>query len=201
MKEGQRVLVLRYGKNIVPNCIEKHIEVVEKYGFCWFGKIGKSPSKTNIKAVLDEEHPMIILYAKGSAYQAELLGISYEKPTEAYPEYYEEYLYKQMLYPSAYFKITNIKRIDVGRLTEYRILSSGNDLLSTLQGSMNSFFVCCYGKAISKPVVKEKKVLEDKTASKNPFDCKYKKDGICSNSRCISYKYQCERPSTCLKRK
>ncbi|MBQ6787460.1 MAG: hypothetical protein IJO85_07055 [Lachnospiraceae bacterium] len=26
MKEGQKVLVIRYGANIISNCIEKHIE-------------------------------------------------------------------------------------------------------------------------------------------------------------------------------
>ena len=144
---------------------------------------------------------MVILYSKGSAFSAELLDVSDEKPTEAYPEYYEEYLYQQMLYPSAYFKITNIRRMEVGELAKYRILSSGNDLLSTLYGSMNSFFVCCYGNVESKPSVKKKDTATDKVTSKNPFECKYKKDGICSNSRCINYKYECERPSTCLKRK
>ena len=38
IEEGQKVLILRYGKK--KDCIDKHLEVIKENGYCWFGKIG-----------------------------------------------------------------------------------------------------------------------------------------------------------------
>ena len=45
LQQGQKLLVLRYGKQIIENCIELHQEIIEEIGYCWFGKLGTVPSK------------------------------------------------------------------------------------------------------------------------------------------------------------
>lgn len=199
MKEGQKVLVVRYGANIISDCIEKHIEVVDEYGYCWFGKIGTSPSVKILDAVLAEEKPMIILYSKGNAYRASLLEISKDKPIEAYPNYYNEYLYAKELHPSLYFKITYIQRMDVKELEMYSVASSGNKLLSTLYSSMSSFFLAQYGK--STVIAKKQRITDsaNKTTA-GSRECKFLEDGRCHNKRCINYQYECIHPELCLKR-
>lgn len=64
LRQGQKLLVLRYGKQIISNCIELHEEKIEDIGFCWFGKLGTIPSNKSIEAVLEEDDPAIVLYAR-----------------------------------------------------------------------------------------------------------------------------------------
>lgn len=61
MKKGQQFLVVRYGTNIVDDCIKKHIDVLSKSGSCWFGKIGTPPSEKNIANIMKYDNPTIIL--------------------------------------------------------------------------------------------------------------------------------------------
>ena len=35
LQQGQRLLILRYGKQIVENCINLHQEVIDEMGFCY----------------------------------------------------------------------------------------------------------------------------------------------------------------------
>lgn len=67
-KEGQKTLIIRYGKK--ADCIEKHKEVIESIGYCWFGKIGVVPGRKAITSVQAEDNPMIILYSQGKGYIA-----------------------------------------------------------------------------------------------------------------------------------
>lgn len=197
MNKGQKVLVIRYGANIVVDCIERHMEVVDEYGFCWFGKIGTSPSMKVLDAVLTEEEPTIILYSKGVAYKASLIEVLKNKPAEAYPSYYNEYLYAKEVHPSTYFKIKDLRKMDVNELEEYSVASSGNRLLSTLYSSMSSFFWAQYGK--SQVVAKKDVKTVSKTLTGNK-DCKLQEKGHCCNKRCVNYQYECVRPELCLKR-
>lgn len=198
MNKGQKVLVIRYGANIVADCIERHMEVVDEYGFCWFGKIGTSPSAKVLDAVLTEEEPTIILYSKGVSYKASLIEVSKNKPVEAYPSYYNEHLYAKEIHPSTYFKIKDLRKMDVNELEEYSVASSGNRLLFTLYSSMSSFFLAQYGR--SQAVVKKKDVKTvSKTVTGNK-DCKFQEQGRCCNKRCVNYQYECVRPELCLKR-
>lgn len=208
MKPGQKILVLRYGNNIISDCIEKHQEVIKEYGYCWFGKIGTSPSTKIINALLAEDEPEIILYKKGKAHMCRLEEISDKKPDKGYPDYYQEYLYDQLIFPKVYFKLTSIEEIELKELDKCIVCSSLSHLMDTLNRSMSSFIFAMVpdpnAKAINvkeqtkgektKPTRKKKDLLD-----KN--DCVYRKDGKCSNRSCISYQYECEHPSVCIKQK
>lgn len=201
MLKGQKILVIRYGTNIITDCIEKHMEIESQYGYCWFGKLGTAPSQKVIQSVLSEECPKIILYSKGQAYMASVIEIVKDKPLEAYPNYYNEYLFDKMLFPSIYFKLMQIQKMNISELEEYYVLSSGNKLPITLNNSMSSFFLARYGnegERIMKINNDKKRVGFEEIASKK--NCKFLSEGYCKNERCINYLYECMHPELCLKR-
>ncbi len=199
--ENRKILVLRYGVNIIEGCIEKHKEVIEKYGYCWFGKIGRSPSEKVLKDVLAEAPGTVILYSRAGAYICQLEKISINKPQLGYPDYYETNIFNTGLQLSMYFKLKNIVDMNVSDLTNYIVSSSRNNLMDTLNKSMNSFFavelrgsVSIREEVILKPTRKKKEVFGEK-------DCYYRKDEKCSNKSCVNYQYECLRPDMCLKQK
>lgn len=175
LQQGQKLLVLRYGKQIIENCIELHQETIEEIGYCWFGKLGTVPSKKSIDAVLEEENPTIILYARGSAFLCGFSEVTYDKPEEGYPDYYNTELFEKCSYPTIYFKLTAIEQLDVNELEKFTVISSGNSAINTLMHSMSSFLFISYGKEkITKLEPKEKpKVNRKEKLPEN--DCVYKK--------------------------
>lgn len=138
---NRKILVLRYGTNILQNCIEEHIKVCEDNGFCWFGKIGRAPSVKAINDVFENEKGAVILYSKDECYLCKAEGISYDQPKCGYPSYYDDYIYNKGLSPSMYVKLTSIEKISTNDLEKLVVSSSKNKLITTLNKSMNSFFV------------------------------------------------------------
>ena len=76
--KGQKLLVFRYSVNVEPDCISLHQGVIEQFGYCWFGKIGKIPSAWMLEAVFSEKKPSIILFNRFGAYISEVIDFSYE---------------------------------------------------------------------------------------------------------------------------
>ena len=198
LQEGQKVLIIRYGKK--TDCIEKHKEVIGDKGYCWFGKIGVVPSKKAVDAIFTEECPKIILYSQGKGYVADVDEIIYEKPAVGYPKYYQEELFDELVFPKSYFKLTSIEKITNEDLSKLKVVSSGSQAFETLNRSMSSFFFAEYGRA--KPVViEEKKSRQVKKRKLDINECQYQKNGECKKKRFINYEYKCERPSTCMGQK
>lgn len=145
LQEGQKVLIIRYGKK--NDCIEKHNEVIVDKDYCWFGKIGVVPSKKVVDAIFNEEFPKIILYSQGKGYVADVDEIVYEKPADGYPKYYQGELFDEQVFPKSYFKLISIEQITNEDLSKLKIVSSGSQALETLYRSMSSFFFAEYGRA------------------------------------------------------
>lgn len=202
LQQGQRLLILRYGKQIVENCIKLHQDIIDEIGYCWFGKLGTIPSKKSIEEMLDEEKPMMVLYARGAAYICSVEVVTYDKPENGYPDYYQTELFDKLMYPSIYFKLTSIQEIEVGDLNKFTVISSGNSAANTLMHSMSSFLFVSYGKSVKvdeKPKKKEQRKTKRELLPEN--DCVYKKDGKCGLRGFVSYQFECERPSTCMRQK
>ena len=205
LHQGQRLLVIRYGVNIERNCIELHDQIIRSKGYCWFGKIGIAPSKASYLPVLEEDSPSIVLYNRRGVYLCDFAEISFDCPKNNFPEYYKNALYEQYEFPSCYFKLGSITEIPIDYLSDFYVVSSGNDALTTLNNSMSSFLFVSYGRLSDEELekIKNKKL---QTQKKNrPIlsvnDCYYKKEGICTLKSCISYQYECDRPSSCAKQK
>lgn len=201
--EGQKSVIIRYGTNIIPDCIEKHVETIKDNGYCWFGKIGVVPSKKVMDAVLAEDTPIIVLYSKGTAYIAALEEISQERPDKGYPEYYQAELFEKLIYPKSYYKFTSINKMKKEDMEKLRVVSSGSDAISTLNRSMSSFFYVEYGKTILFVDRTERKQLKKKNENIQLAvnDCVYKKDGKCNKKGFVSFQFECKRPSSCMGQK
>lgn len=205
MIEGNKVLILKYGTNNMYDCIEKHKELIEKNGYCWFGKIGKMPGETKVKEIMDQEISQIVLYSQGKAYLCDVEGYQIDKPDKGYPAYYDSFLYARNIMPSMYFRLSSLSELKIEELSKCVISKSGRNVIETLTRSMNSFFYAeLPDKNYKKPEVKEKKERKPKKVEKKEVasnDCIYRIDGICENKRCISYEYECISPSRCAKQK
>ena len=203
MDVGQRFLVIRFGTNIIANCIEEHQEVISKKGYCWFGKIGVVPSKKALDDVLSQEKPVIMLYTRNHAYECVLTEASTEKPKEGYPAYYETELYEQGRYPKSYYKLTSITEVPISDLSQYVVVSSRNPLMNTLNKSMSSYF---YAEYPDKDAPRTE-TTSSKPTSKKPREllpvneCRYQKNGRCTLKGFVNYQYECERPSSCMRQK
>ncbi|MDD6516226.1 MAG: hypothetical protein PUG45_12620 [bacterium] len=198
LQEGQKVLIIRYGKK--PDCIEKHCDVLTDNGYCWFGKIGVVPSKKVVDAILAEEFPKIVLYSQGKGYVADVTEIAYEKPVEGYPQYYQEELFDELVFPKSYFKLISIKHLSGEELSNLTIVSSGSSAIETLNRSMSSFFFAEYGKSKT-IIIDKKKRKSNKKQGIGINECYYRKNGKCTKRNFVNYEYKCERPSTCIGQK
>ncbi len=205
LQPGQKLLVVRYGVNIEENCIELHKQIILLKGYCWFGKIGIVPSKSSYQPVLGEENSAIILYNRRAAYLCSFLDICFDKPEEGYPAYYQYALFDQYEFPRCYFKIGSITEIPQESLSEFYVVSSGNDALTTLNNARTSFLFVSYGKLSENELdkIRRKQLLMQKESRPvlSTNDCYYRKEGVCTLKSCISYQYECERPSSCAKQR
>ena len=154
MVEGQKFLVVRFGNNIVEDCVNKHQDVIEQKGYCWFGKIGVVPSKKVLQSVFEEEFPTLVLYTRNKAYICELLDTTEDKPVEGYPNYYEEELFNTGRNPKIYFKLKSMQMWELSELNKCVVCSSRNNLMQTLNKSMSSSFFAEMPAKISLPEIK-----------------------------------------------
>jgi hypothetical protein len=199
--EKQNSFSITLWREFIHDCIDKHVAVLNEYGYCWFGKIGRSPSTKVINSVLVDGVGTVILYSRAGIYIYTVKEVSKEKPEQAYPSYYETHIFTKGIIPSMYFKLTNIEVMDAGDLSKYVVLSSKNNLPNTLNKSMNSFFVTelrgignINEKATPEKVQKKRENLDVK-------DCYYRKYGKCNRKSFVNYQYECIHPDLCIKQK
>lgn len=192
IKPGQHFLVLKYNTTIEPQCIELHQEIIKKDGFCWFGKVGKYPSKIILEKVLSEDNPILILFAKNKAHICSLEGVSFSKEKDSVPLYYEE----KYIVPDIYFKLRSIEPMDISLVSDAVVCSSGKKLKDSLFRTMASFTLYqMAGERESLPTGKT--VIIPDNDSANNKECKYQTAGKCGRKGFVNYKYECERPSSC----
>ena len=200
-------MLIKYGRT-PHNCIDLHINQIEESGLCWFGKIGIAPSIDIIRKTIGDGNIKVLLYCQNEVYLCNCIDIKSEKPEKDYPKYYETYLYGRGIYPKIYFCFDRIEEIEKSDLANCVILSSRNNMFDTVKRSMASFFYVEYADPIcEESTIKKKKNVRqvEKTKEKKRIieknDCYYRDNGICTNKRCISFQYECIRPSSCTKQK
>jgi hypothetical protein len=201
LQQGQKLLVLRYGKQIIEDCIQLHQKKIDELGYCWFGKLGTIPSKKLVDAMLEEDKPMIILYARSSVFICEVSEVVYDRPGEGFPDYYQSELFDKLSFPNVYFKLTSIEPLDINELEKFIVVSSGNTAINTLMHSMSSFLFVTYGE--SKIVVKRPKKVNrvSKREKLAENDCVYRKVGKCELRGFVNFQYECDRPANCIRQK
>ena len=134
-----KLLLVKYSDMYGKDCRTIHKEYLKNNGYCWFGKYGTTISKKSIDLVLQSENPMIILTHKSKYYLCSIDKITYDAPTEGYPDYYNDELIKENM--SVFFRITNIIDLDKKYLNYFIVNSSANPVSSAVTQSMASQFL------------------------------------------------------------
>ncbi len=87
-KKGEAAFFIRYTDRYEDNLIECHKKIERHYGYCWYGKIGRSPSVKRLEELINGGNAKVFFYKKGSLYIADLLDISTEMPQDGYADFY-----------------------------------------------------------------------------------------------------------------
>lgn len=202
LNENQKILVLRYGNNIIKDCIEKHIEVLTENGYCWFGKIERAPSTKVLESVLINGKGTLILYSRSASYLCGFSEVTVEQPTQGYPLYYNSYILNKGNLPSIYLKLNSIEKKDSNFLSQFVVCSSRNNLVDTLSRSMNSLFLVEDTRAkLNRTQVFDSPKISRSEGVLDENDCRYRKNGKCNHRYNVNYQYECLKPSICLKQR
>lgn len=198
----------------IGDCMERHLEVLENNGFCWFGKLGTAPSESSIEKKIGNMPITIILYSQGKTHICSCSEITSSKPKNGYPKYYDKYLINRGMEPSVYFKLTSIAEFAPDDFNRCVSLKSGRKLNETVHRSMASFFYGIYTDEGFTPIEDVIQTHKYKSLTNNTGvgkrskglkmdlnSCKYRENGLCTCKSSINYTYECDRPSSCLKQK
>ena len=135
-------LALRFFDKFAPECgtIHAHEDIIKKYGFVWFGKLGNTVSSSNIQLGLNNAEPKILLVHSGKTdrYWAYITDIKKElDEVEQVPEYYR----KRNKDFHTWFKIVKIERAEDDIMKRCFVKSSNKPLGEASKHSMSPFFI------------------------------------------------------------
>ncbi len=133
-----------------------HNKIVTEQGFVWFGKLGQTIAQKRVDMLNEQVAKNIPTYLylvkgnrkKSTAYRADLLGISRDKPENnaVYPAYYAE---KELLqYMKAWMKIGEIEAIEMADMSKLKALNSVFPISETLARSSSGYFLVHDSKSI-----------------------------------------------------
>lgn len=144
-------LVVRFSDAMfeVGDVVERHNQIAAKRGAVWFGKLGQTISQNRVDLLnnqIKENTPTYLYLVKGnrrksSAYSADLLAVSKEKPKDKalIPDYYAE---KDLLpYMKAWMKIGEIKAIEMADMKSLKAINSVFPISETLVRSSSGYFL------------------------------------------------------------
>lgn len=140
-----RTVALRFAETFAPDCgtIQAHQELIEQYGFVWYGKMGNTLSAETIKSIMDQADKKIILIRSGKPdrYWAHISAIQKEQPPiEFIPSYYRGNAEKFKVW----FKVISFEPAARNVLSKCFVVSSGNSLGKVSMHSMNPYFIIDY---------------------------------------------------------
>ena len=137
-----KTIALRFGEHFAPPCgtIAAHQELIDQFGYVWYGKLD-SPVSDKIKAeILNAETPKILLISSGKAdrYWAYVTEIQRDiPPIETIPSYYRDTRDKF----KTWLKITSIEIAPKGIMAQCTVASSGSPLAEASKHSMSPYFI------------------------------------------------------------
>lgn len=152
-------VVMRFADGFLSaeDTIARHLEVIERHGAVWIGKLGKALGDNwiaiaNEQCRRGEATYLLLVQKSGSSYEAHrgrVLEITKQLPSDGaklVPKYYHENSITRQV--SFWVKLASLVKVKQGGLMEYRIASSGRPLPSTLRKSMAALFVVKEGRGI-----------------------------------------------------
>ena len=136
-----KTIALRFAENFAPKggTIKAHQELIDKYGFVWYGKMGSTIGADKRAIVLSNENPRILLIQSGKlgrywAYVSDIQSICPDP--EAIPEYYRNNRdgFK------TWIKVTKFEKAPKDIMSQSRVVSSGAELGHASHYSMSPYF-------------------------------------------------------------
>jgi hypothetical protein len=138
-------IILRFSDKIGVkkyNTIEEHNKIIKKYSECLYGKFGRDLGKNNAYLVNDSQEmdKIILVQRNGKKYElyiATIGRIQYYADKKLVPLYYPE-----GIKISCWIKVLSLfEKMHDDEFKGWRIRSSKNGIIETLQKSMAGFFV------------------------------------------------------------
>jgi hypothetical protein len=140
LKKKQKILVVRYSDFLIQNTMKLHIDLLKKEKSVWFGKIGIKPSLKTVDSIRKDNEYFVILHKRLESYLCRVSEISYKRPQNGYPDYYQEYFFDVGQELSVYFRITEISKLPKSYLEGFILASTGMPASSAINRSMSSIF-------------------------------------------------------------
>ncbi len=142
-----KTIALRFADTFAPEIgtIAAHCELIDKYGYVWYGKLGTAVSNKVIKEIIDSEEPRILLIHSGKQgrYWAYVNWIQHETPEKKYiPKYYRDISEKF----KTWFKVIRIEQAPSNVLSHCKVASSNRPLTEVSKSSMSPYFIIEVGK-------------------------------------------------------
>ncbi len=136
-----RTISIRFSEKFSPEIgtIKAHQELIDEYGFCWYGKLGSRVSERVIQEIMKNEDPRILLIHSGKTdrYWLHISEISRERPDRKYiPSYYRD-----MEGFSTWFKVRNFESAESNVISKCTVASSGTPLGEASRHSMTPYFI------------------------------------------------------------
>lgn len=137
-----KTIALRFSDNFAPDggTILAHNEIIDKYGYAWYGKLGAAVSQKVIDEIMKNDNPKILLIHSGKTgrYWAFIEDIQHEIPDKnAIPEYYRDTagVFK------TWFKVLKIENAPSNVLGICKVASSKRPLAEVSKSSMSPYFI------------------------------------------------------------
>lgn len=136
-----KTIALRFSDNFAPECgtIKAHEDVIQQYGFVWYGKMGTKIATVVVEELLKEADPRILLIHSGKTgrYWAHITAAQSEQPDpEKIPEYYRDDTGKFHYW----FKVVRFEEAEKDVMMKCIVPSSGNTLSKASKYSMSPYF-------------------------------------------------------------
>ena len=137
-----KTIALRFSDNFAPDggTIAAHNEIIEKYGYVWYGKLGSAVSQKVIEEIMRNDIPKVLLIHSGKTgrYWAFVEKIQHLIPEKTkIPKYYRESAENF----KTWFKVLKFENASTNVLRTCRVASSQRLLSEASRSSMSPYFI------------------------------------------------------------
>jgi hypothetical protein len=152
MKKNPVHLLVRFSDTLfdVGNVVDRHLEVIEKQGLVWFGKLGSPVSQFHLDKLSDqvkEGIPTFLFLVKGNRkkqtyYKCNFLSAQKTFPEDqkdSIPPYYFELGFIERM--KCWIKINIIEEVSSAEMKNWHVTSSINALDESLFRSSSGHFI------------------------------------------------------------
>lgn len=136
-----KTIALRFSDNFAPECgtIAAHEEIIQKYGYVWYGKLGNRVSDVMIQTIMETDDPKILLIHSGKTgrYWAHISKAQNEQPNlDEVPSYYRDMAGNF----KSWFCVTRFEKAQKDILSKCTVITSGALLSNASRHSMSPYF-------------------------------------------------------------